>query len=104
MCRSSKQLACYAGVVPFDHQSGTSIRGKHHVHRMANKELKKLLHLCALSCIKNYPEFKDYYDRKKKEGKHSMSVLNAIKNKLILRAFAVVKNERDYVDSYKKAA
>ena len=71
---------------------------------MANKELKRLLHLCALSCIKNYPEFKDYYDRKKQEGKHSMSVLNAIKNKLVLRAFAVVKNERDYVDNYTKAA
>ena len=104
MCSSGKQLACYCGVVPFDHQSGISIKSKQHVHRMANKELKRLLHLCALSCIKNYPEFKDYYDRKKQEGKHSMSVLNAIKNKVILRAFAVVKNERDYVDNYKKAA
>jgi len=103
LCNSGKQLACYCGVVPFD-QSGISIKGKQHVHRMANKELKRLLHLCALSCIKNYPEFKDYYDRKKQEGKHSMSVLNAIKNKLVLRAFAVVKNERDYVDNYTKAA
>lgn len=104
MCSSGKQLACYCGVVPFDHQSGISIKGKQHVHRMANKELKRLLHLCALSCIKNYPEFKNYYDRKRQEGKHSMSVLNAIKNKLVLRAFAVAKNERDYVDNYKKAA
>jgi len=40
---------------------------------------------------------------KKQEGKHSMSVINAIKNKLRLRAFAVVKNDRDYVDNYTKA-
>jgi transposase len=104
MCSSGKQLACYCGVVPFHHQSGISIKGKQHVHRMANKELKRLLHLCALSCIKNYSEFKDYYNRKKQEGKHSMCVLNAIKNKLVLRVFAVVKSERDYVDNYKKTA
>lgn len=104
MCSSGKQLACYSGVVPFDNQSGISIKGKHHVHKMANKELKRLLHLCALSSIKNYPEFKDYYNRKKQEGKHAMSILNAIKNKLVLRAFAVVKNEKPYVDNYAKAA
>lgn len=104
MCKSGKQLACYCGVVPFDHQSGISIKGKQHVHKMANKELKRLLHMCALTSIKNYKEFKEYYERKKQEGKHAMSTLNAIKNKLVLRAFAIVKNERDYVDNYKKAA
>ena len=104
MCTSGKQLACYCGVVPFDHQSGISIKGKHHVHKMANKELKRLLHMCALTSIKNHEEFKDYYERKKQEGKHAMSILNAIKNKLVLRAFAVVKNERAYVNNYAKAA
>lgn len=104
MCKSGKQLACYCGVVPFDYQSGVSIKGKHHVHKMANKELKRLLHMCALTSIQNYAEFKDYYNRKKMEGKHAMSILNAIKNKLILRAFAVVKNEKPYVDNYTKAA
>lgn len=104
MCTSGKQLACYCGVVPFDYQSGISIKGKHRVHKMANKELKRLLHMCALTSIKNHKEFKDYYERKKLEGKHAMSILNAIKNKLVLRAFAVVKNERAYVDNYAKAA
>ena len=104
LCNSGKQLACYCGVVPFDYQSGISIKGRHHVHKMANKELKRLLHMCALTSIQNYPEFKDYYERKKLEGKHSLSILNAIKNKLVLRAFAVVKNERAYVDKYIKAA
>jgi transposase len=104
LCTSGKQLACYCGVVPFDYQSGISIKGKHQVHKMANKELKHLLHMCALTSIKNHPEFKAYYTRKKAEGKHALSILNAIKNKLVLRAFAVVKNERDYVDNFKKIA
>lgn len=99
-----KQLASYAGVVPFSNSSGTSIKGKNKVHKMANKELKRLLHLCALSAIRNCPEFKHYYDRKKEEGKHGMSILNAVRNKIALRAAAVISNQRKYVDNFKKAA
>lgn len=95
---TGKQLACYAGVVPFEHSSGISIRGRNRVHKMANKDLKKLLHLGALAAIKYYDEFKKYYQRKKGEGKHSMTVLNAIRNKIILRAASVVNNQRPYVN------
>lgn len=101
---TGKQLASYAGVVPFSNTSGSSIKGRDKVHNMANKELKKMLHLCALSAIKNYPEFRCYYERKKAEGKHSMSVVNAVRNKIALRAVAVIKNKTEYVDNYKKAA
>jgi len=101
---TGKQLASYAGVVPFGHTSGSSIKGRDKVHKMANKDLKKMLHLCALSAIKNYPEFRAYYERKMTEGKHGMSVINAIRNKIALRAVAVIKNQTKYVDNYKKAA
>ncbi len=101
---TGKQLASYAGVVPFEHSSGISVRRRNRVHSMANKELKKMLHLCALTAIKNYDEFKQYYNRKKQEGKHSMSVLNAIRNKIVLRAVAVINKQEGYVDNTKKAA
>ena len=66
-CRiTGKQLACYAGVVPFEHTSGISVKGRSRVHQMANKELKKMLHLCAISTIQYHDEFKAYYERKKK--------------------------------------
>lgn len=101
---SGKQLGSYAGVVPFASTSGTSIRGKNKVHKMANKELKKLLHLCALTAIRYSPEFKAYFDRKKKEGKNGMLVLNAIRNKLLLRVVAVVNKQQPYVDNTTIAA
>jgi transposase len=101
---SGKQLACYAGVVPFEHSSGISVKGRTRVHKMANKDLKKLLHLSALSAIKYYPEFTTYYKRKKAEGKHSMSVLNAIRNKIVLRVAAVVNNQQAYVNNSVNAA
>lgn len=101
---SGKQLACYAGVVPFEHSSGISVKGKNRVHKMANKDLKKMLHLSALAAIKYYPEFTQYFERKKIEGKHSMSILNAIRNKIVLRAVAVVNNQKAYVYNQSSAA
>ena len=101
---SGKQLGSYAGVVPFKQSSGISIKGKNKVHKMANKELKKMLHLCALTAIKYYPEFKHYFDRKKAEGKNGMLVLNAIRNKLLLRVVAVVNKQQPYVNNFKIAS
>lgn len=96
---NGKQLACYAGVVPFEHSSGISIKGRNRVHKMANKDLKAMLHLGALVCIQRYPEFKEYYQRKKQEGKHALCILNAIKNKLLLRVAAVIKNQKAYIQN-----
>ena len=101
---TGKQLASYAGVAPFGNSSGTSIKGRDKVHKMANKDLKKLLHMGAVSAITHYTEFKDYYERKVKEGKHPQSVINAIRSKIALRAVAVINNQIKYVDNYKKAA
>ena len=98
---SGKQLACYAGVVPFENTSGISVRERKRVHKMANKELKTLLHMCSMTTIQKYDEFKIYYARKKEEGKNSMSILNAIRNKIVLRAVAVVNNQTPYVDKTK---
>ena len=61
---NAKQLACYCGVVPFKKESGTSVRYKATVSPYANKKLKKLLHLCALSAIKNDKELHLYFERK----------------------------------------
>jgi len=101
---SGKQLACYAGLAPFAKRSGTSLKGKPKVHKMANKELKKLLHMGARSVIQHNPELRQYYERKINEGKHDLSVVNAIKNKIVLRVVAVVNNQRPYVDKTKIAA
>ena len=98
---NGKQLSCYSGVVPFiKKQSGISIKSKPHVSQYANKKLKWLLHLCASSAIQHDKELKAYYERKILEGKNKMSVINAVRNKLVLRIFAVLRDDRDYVENY----
>ena len=101
---TGKQLASYGGMVPFGNSSGSSIKGRDKVSHMANKDLKKLFTMCALTAIRVSPEFRNYYDRKVSEGKHEQTVLNAIKSKLALRAVAVINKQESYVDNYKKTA
>lgn len=93
---NAKKLACHAGVVPFDRTSGTSIRGKSAVSHRANKTLKCVIHLAAVSITTRTGELREYYLRKVAEGKNKMSVINAIRNKLILRIYACVRDNRPY--------
>ena len=92
-----RKMACYSGVVPFDYQSGTSIKGKNRVSIYADKSVKSVLHLAAMSAIRLKNDLRQYYQRKVAEGKNKMSVLNAIRNKIIHRIFAVVKNQKEYL-------
>lgn len=62
-----RKLICYCGVAPFEHSSGISIRGKTRVSHLANKKLKSLLTMAALSAIQHDPELKAKYDQKVKE-------------------------------------
>lgn len=95
-----KKFACYAGVAPFEHSSGKSIRGKTRVSHMANKKVKRLLHLCARSAVMHSEEFRIYYERKKLEEKSHFSVLNAVCNKLISRVFVCINQQRMYQKNY----
>ena len=91
-----KQLACYCGVAPFEHSSGSSVKGKTRVSHMANKVLKRMLHMGAMSVIARDPELRDYYQRKVAQGKNKMLVINAVRNKIIHRLCAVIKRGYEY--------
>jgi transposase len=97
-----RQFACFAGVAPFTSESGM-YKGKGRVSHMANKKMKTLLHLAAMVAIQYSPELKLYYDRMvKQEKKNKMSVINAVRNKLVLRVFACVNQNRKYEKIYSR--
>jgi transposase len=98
--KKPKQFACHAGVAPFERTSGISIKGRTRVSKMADLSLKKLLHMAALSAIQCEGEMKAYYARKVEEGKNRMSVINAVRNKLISRVFVCINQNRDYKKTY----
>jgi len=97
-----KKFACYSGVAPFTDDSGKIIK-KARVSHMANKKVKTLLHLSAIVAIQYNQDLKLFYQRKVlQENKNKMSVINAVRNKIILRIFACVNQNRPYEKYYQK--
>lgn len=99
-----RKYACYIGIAPAKKESGVSVRGGEHVSRKGFTQAKADLSLICLVVIRHDPGIRAYWQRKKAEGKHSGIVLNAVKFKIVLRMFAVIKRQKPYVeiDAYKR--
>ncbi len=91
-----RQLSCHAGVAPFERSSGSSVRGRTQVSHQADKSLKTLLHMSALVSVREPGELRQYFERKRAEGKKPILVVNAVRNKLVHRVCAVIRNNRPY--------
>lgn len=91
----AKSYSRFCGVVPLPKSSG-KIKRKLRISKRSNAKMKSLLTICALSLINTKSDLGLYYERKKKSGKEHMSIINAMRNKLILRVFAVVRNQTMY--------
>jgi transposase len=96
-----RKFICHAGIAPFTYTSGSSQRSLSKVSHRANKKLKSLFHMAAIRVIQLTGELSEYYKRKVSEGKAKMLVLNAIRGKIILRMFAVIRQNRPYQENYK---
>lgn len=101
---SWRQFSSYCGVAPFEHSSGTSIKRKNRIHHIGDRKMKTLLTLASVSAIQCDKELKQYYKKKLAEGKPRMVALNNVRNKILSRAFAVVKRGTPYVELQKFAA
>lgn len=100
---NARQYAVFVGVIPFEHKSGTSIKGKNRVSHLANKELKQELNQAAKTAIIHDPEIHAYAERLLPKKEYPL-VLNNVKFKLILRMFSLVKRGEMYVENYNRVA
>ncbi len=94
---SWRAFSSYCGTAPFEHRSGTSIHRRKQCHYLGDRKMKSLLSMASVSAIQHDSELRLYYNRKLAEGKDKMLAINNVRNKLIARAFAVVKRGTPYV-------
>lgn len=98
---NARQYACYIGIAPFEYTSGSSVNGRTRVSKYGNKQAKVELTLAARSAVVHDSGIKAYFKRKFNEKGATRDVygivLNAVKFKLLLRMFAVVKRGSGYV-------
>ena len=93
---NARKFACQIGIATFEHQSGSSLKKQTGTSRFADKLGKKMITNAMGCAIRRYGGLRSYYDRKVAEGKPEGRVLNACKNKLLHRIFAVVKSGKPY--------
>jgi len=94
----ARKFACYIGIAPFKEQSGTSLNKPAKVSHLGHTKLKTYLSSGTLAAIRHDKQLRAYYLRRLEEGKNKFKVINAVKNKLISRVFAVVKRGSPYVE------
>jgi len=101
---NARKFACFCGTAPFEHSSGTSIKGRTRVSHLADKKMKTLLDLSAKSAIQYDKELREYYLKRTESGKSKMSTINIVRNKIIYRMFAVIKRQSPFVQDYLQVA
>lgn len=94
---NGRKFSCHCGLAPFEYSSGSSVRGRTRTSVLSNKSLKSIFYKAACTAIQHDPQLKNYYSRKLQEGKHKLSIINAVANKIVLRVFAVVKRNKPFV-------
>ncbi|KAA6309991.1 hypothetical protein EZS27_038623, partial [termite gut metagenome] len=99
----ARKFCCHAGLAPFSYTSGSSIHSRNRVSHRADKSIKALLHMGALTAATRMEgELHENYMKKISEGKNKMSVLNAVRAKLVHRMFAVIRNNKVYEKEYRQ--
>lgn len=100
----AKKLAAHLGIVPYDHESGTSVRTRPTSRHFGPSQSRKLLHLAARSVSTHNVRFRTYYERKLAEGKVKKLVLNNVANKLVRIICAVMESQIAYQANYQMMA
>lgn len=88
---SAAALSSYAGLAPTTRQSGTSIKSER-VSHSGNKRLKRALFLSAFASIRFDPTSRDYYDRKRAQGKRHNQALIALAHRRLTVLFAMIRD------------
>lgn len=101
--QNARQFCSFAGLTPYKYDSGTSVHSKAKISKRANQTMKALLHLAAVGAATHMKEseYRDYFDRKIKDGKHVMCILNVVRAKIVHRMFSVIRRDTEYTKTYK---
>ena len=102
--RSARQVAAYAGLVPRERQSGSSLRGRARLSKIGNARLRKALYFPAVTALRCSPFFQAWADGLRARGKCKMTVICAMMRKLLHLAYGVLKTGQPFDPMWVKSA
>jgi transposase len=102
--KSARQVAAYAGLVPRERRSGSSVRGRVQLSKIGNARLRKALYFPAITALRCSDFFKVWADGLQARGKCKMAIIGAAMRKLIHLAFGVLKTGKPFDPNWAKTA
>ena len=92
---SADHLAGYAGLAPVPQDSGR-VSGNLHRPRRYNRALNRVFYTSALVSIQRNPESRQFYDRKRSEGKRHTQAVLALARRRVNVLWALIRDKRCY--------
>jgi len=102
--KSAREVAAFAGLVPRERQSGSSIRGRVRLSKIGNARLRKALYFPAITALRCSPFFQSWAEGLRHRGKSKMAVIGAAMRKLVHLAYGVLKTGRPFDPEWAKRA
>lgn len=96
LVRNKRQLASYASFDVQEKQSGTSVKGKARISKKGNKNLRKAMHLPALTAIRHDERFKAIFARLVAKHGIKMKAVVAVQRKLLELGYTIFKTQLPY--------
>jgi transposase len=102
--KSARQVAAYAGLVPRERVSGSSVRGRTRLSKIGNARLRRALYFPAITALRCSAFFQAWAKGLQERGKCKMSIIGAAMRKLIHLAYGVLKTGKPFDPEWTKAA
>ncbi len=89
--RNARQLAAYAGAIPRNITSGSSVYAKPRLSKSGSRTLRKAMYFPAIVVKNHNPIIMTFCKRLKEKGKHNMAIVGAAMRKLLHIVFGVLR-------------
>jgi transposase len=100
--KSAEQVAAFLGLVPVEHQSGSSVQKRPRLSKNGDGKTRAVLYMAAVVATRYNPDIKALYERLCARGKAKMAALGAAMRKLVHLCFGVLKSQKPYQPHYVK--
>ena len=97
---NQRQITSLAGLNPIYKQSGTSIQSDYKISKSGARIYRGIIFMGVFSSVVHDKNFKAFYERLKRNGKHTTVAQIAVMRKMIIIAHSLYKNDRKYDENY----
>jgi transposase len=95
--KTASQCAAFLGLIPVQHESGSSVCGRPRLSKHGNEQQRTKLYMAATVATRHNPDIKSQHERLSRHGKSRMSALGAAMRKLVQICFGVLKHQIPYL-------